>query len=171
MRLAELVGTLSIAADASAGMPDGHALRGALVAVEFARQLGVSAEVARDAYYLPLLAMAGCTAEAHTSASVISDEIVFGEEAFGRDFGRPREVLPVILRLAGRGKGPFDALLAQARALSRLPKMPEVSRAHCEVAVHLAERLGFQATFREALLCIFERGDGTGAPEGQHDRP
>jgi putative nucleotidyltransferase with HDIG domain len=147
-------------------MPDGHALRGAVVAVEFARRLGVSAEVVRDAYYLPLLAMAGCTAEADTSASVISDEIVFGEEAFGRDFGRPREVLPVILRLAGRGKGPFGALLAQARALGRLPKMSEVSRAHCEVAVHLAERLGFQAAFREALLCIFERWDGTGAPEG-----
>ena len=36
MRLAELVGTLSMAADAGAGMPDYHALRGAVVAVRLA---------------------------------------------------------------------------------------------------------------------------------------
>jgi hypothetical protein len=58
------VGTLSVAADLSAGMPDSHALRRAIIAAAFAEELGVDAEVVEHAYYLPLFAMAGCSAEA-----------------------------------------------------------------------------------------------------------
>jgi HD-GYP domain-containing protein (c-di-GMP phosphodiesterase class II)/DNA-binding CsgD family transcriptional regulator len=159
------VGTLSVAADLSAGMPDSHALRGAVIAAAFAKELGVDAEVVEHAYYLPLFAMAGCSAEADTAASVVGDEVLFGEAIYGRDIGRMDEVLPVLLRMVTRGKHPLAALIASARALSRIPRMPEVSRAHCEVAVQLAARFGFDARFREALLKVFERWDGTGLPE------
>jgi HD-GYP domain-containing protein (c-di-GMP phosphodiesterase class II) len=159
------VGTLSIAADLSAGMPDGHALRSAVAAAAFAVELGVDSEVARHAYYLPLFAMAGCSAEAHTAASVVGDEILFGERIYGRDVGRMSEVLPVVLRLVTRGKSPLAGLVAGVRTLSRLPLMPDVSRAHCEVAVQLAASFGFDAAFRAALYRIFERWDGTGLPE------
>lgn len=146
-------------------MPDGHALRSAVVAAAFAEQLGVGAEIAQHAFYLPLFAMAGCSAEAHTAASVLGDEVLFGEAIFGRDVGRLSEVLPVVLRVATRGKHPLAALGAALRTLSRLSKMPEVSRAHCEVAAELAGRFGFDAGFRSALLGVFERWDGTGAPD------
>jgi hypothetical protein len=75
MRLAELIGTLSLATDAGTGMPDYHALRGAAVAVRFAQVIGADAGTVADAYYLPLLATSGCTAESHTSADVFGDEI------------------------------------------------------------------------------------------------
>jgi HD-GYP domain-containing protein (c-di-GMP phosphodiesterase class II) len=165
VRLAELAGTLSIAADLSAGMPDSHALRGAVVAVGFAQALKLDPEVARHSYYLPLFAMSGCTAEAQTAASVVGDEVLFGDAIYGRDIGRMSEVLPVLLRMAGRGKGPLGALLASARSLSRVRLMSEVSRAHCEVAVQLAARFGFDQSFLAALLRVFERWDGTGQPE------
>jgi HD-GYP domain-containing protein (c-di-GMP phosphodiesterase class II)/DNA-binding CsgD family transcriptional regulator len=146
-------------------MPDGHALRGAVVAAAFAAHLGVDGEVARHAYYLPLFAMSGCPAEAHTAASVLADEILFGERIYGRDVGRLGEVLPVLLSVVTHGKHPLAALAATARSLTRLPKMPEVSRAHCEVAVQLAARFGFDEAFQQALLGVFERWDGTGAPD------
>ncbi len=165
MRVAELVGTLSIAADLSAGMPDGHALRSAVAAAAFAGELGVDAEVARHAYYLPLFAMAGCSAEGHTVASIVGDEVLFGERLYGRDVGRLSEVLPLILGTVTRGKSPFGALVAGFRTLSRLPRMPEVSRAHCEVAEQLAGRFGFYPAFRAALLRVFERWDGSGFPD------
>ena len=75
MRLAELIGTLSLATDAGTGMPDHHALRGAVVAARFAQVLGADARTVADAYYLPLLAASGCTAESYTSAEVFGDEI------------------------------------------------------------------------------------------------
>jgi HD-GYP domain-containing protein (c-di-GMP phosphodiesterase class II)/DNA-binding CsgD family transcriptional regulator len=159
------VGTLSVAADLSAGMPDSHALRGAVIAAAFAKELGVDAEVVEHAYYLPLFAMAGCSAEADTAASVVGDEVLFGEAISGRDIGRMDEVLPVLLRMVTRGKHPLAALVAGVRALSHIPRMSEVSRAHCEVAVQLARLFGFDAAFRDALLKVFERWDGTGLPE------
>jgi HD-GYP domain-containing protein (c-di-GMP phosphodiesterase class II) len=148
-------------------MPHAHALRGAVVASAFAEQLGVDGEVLRHAYYLPLFAMAGCSAEAHTAASVLGDEVLFGEAIYGRDVGRLSEVLPVLLKVVTRGKHPLAALTATVRTLSRLAKMPEVSRAHCEVAAELAGRFGFEPPFRAALLGVFERWDGTGVPDGR----
>jgi HD-GYP domain-containing protein (c-di-GMP phosphodiesterase class II)/DNA-binding CsgD family transcriptional regulator len=165
VRVAELAGTLSIAADLSAGMPDGHALRSAVAAAAFAEELGVGSDVARDAYYLSLFAMAGCSAEGHTAAGIVGDEILFGEKIYGRDVGRLSEVLPVLLATVTRGKSPFAALLATFRTLGRLPRMPEVSRAHCEVAAQLAGRFGFDPDFRAALLHVFERWDGSGFPD------
>jgi HD-GYP domain-containing protein (c-di-GMP phosphodiesterase class II) len=166
VRVAELVGTLSIAADLSAGMPDGHALRSAIAAAAFAEELGVDADVARHAYYLSLFAMAGCSAEGHTAAGIVGDEVLFGERIYGRDVGRLSEVLPVLLATTTRGKSPLAALVATLRTLGRLPRMPEVSRAHCEVAEQLAGRFGFDPPFRAALLRVFERWDGSGFPDG-----
>jgi HD-GYP domain-containing protein (c-di-GMP phosphodiesterase class II) len=48
--------------------------------------------------------------------------------------------------------------------MSKMPRMVEVGRAHCEVAIHLAERFGFDEPFRAALFQAFERWDGSGKP-------
>jgi len=50
MRLAELVGTLSMAIDAGTGLPDYHALRGATVAVRFAEVVKADDRTIADAY-------------------------------------------------------------------------------------------------------------------------
>lgn len=164
MRLAELVGTLSMATDAGAGMPDHHALRGAIVAVRLAEVLKADDKTVREAYYLPLLAMSGCSAESGTASAVLGDEVQIGVESYGLDWGRASEMLPVMLRLARRGRGPIGGLVSMARAMSQLTQMLEVGRAHCEVALHLAERFGFDEPFRAALFQAFERWDGSGKP-------
>src|SRR5690349_14533620 len=143
MRLAELVGTLSMATDAGAGMPDCHALRGAIVGARFAEVVNADAKTTREAYYLPLLAMSGCSAESDTSAAALGDEVQIGVETYGLDWGRASDMLPAVLRLARRGRGPIGGIVSMARAMSKLAGMVEVGRAHCEVAIHLAERFGF----------------------------
>src|ERR1043165_8500755 len=85
MRLAELVGTLSMATDAGTGMPDHHALRGAIVAVRLAEQLNADDTTVRDCYYLPLLALCGCSAESHAASDALGDEVAIGVETFGLD--------------------------------------------------------------------------------------
>jgi HD-GYP domain-containing protein (c-di-GMP phosphodiesterase class II) len=166
MRLAELVGTLSMATDAGAGMPDHHALRGAIVAVRLAELVKADDRTVADAYYLPLLAMSGCSAESQTSSEALGDEVAIGVETYGLDWGRPSEMLPAVLRLARRGRGPIGGIVSMARAMSKLSQMVDVGRAHCEVAIHLAERFGFDEAFRAALFQAFERWDGTGKPTG-----
>jgi HD-GYP domain-containing protein (c-di-GMP phosphodiesterase class II) len=164
MRLAELIGTLSLAVDAGTGLPDYHALRGAVLAVGLAREAKADDTTVRDAFYLPLLAMAGCTAESHASASMLGDEVLVGTESYGLDWGDPREMLPVMLRLVRRGRGPLGGLAAVVRAFTGMAAAAEVGRAHCEVATHLAERFGFDEAFRAALFQAFERWDGSGKP-------
>jgi HD-GYP domain-containing protein (c-di-GMP phosphodiesterase class II) len=164
VRLFELVGTLSVAADAAAGMPDYHALRGAILSARLARMLAVDADTLMQAYYLPLLAMSGCTAESHLAAGALGDEVAIGVEAYGLDWGRPSEMLPVVLRLVSRGRGPVGGAVAVVRAFANLTQAFEVGRAHCEVATHLAERFGFDERFRAALFQAFERWDGGGRP-------
>ena len=164
MRLAELIGTLSLAVDAGTGLPDHHSLRGATLAVGLARELKADDRTVQDAFYLPLLAMAGCTAESHASASMLGDEVGIGTESYGLDWGNPREMLPVMLRLVRRGHSPLGGLAAVVRAFGRMSSAREVGRAHCEVAAHLAERFGFDDEFRAALFQAFERWDGTGKP-------
>jgi HD-GYP domain-containing protein (c-di-GMP phosphodiesterase class II) len=164
MRLAELVGTLSLATDAGTGMPDFHGLRGATVAARFAERLGADDRTVADAYYLPLLAMSGCTAESHTAAEVLGDEVLIGTDTYGIDYGDGPAMLSGMFRTISRGRGKLGALAAMARSMSKMPKMPEVGRAHCEVAIHLAERFGFDERFRAALYQAFERWDGKGKP-------
>jgi HD-GYP domain-containing protein (c-di-GMP phosphodiesterase class II) len=165
MRLAELIGTLSLAVDAGTGLPDHHALRGATLAVGLARELKADERTVQDAFYLPLLAMAGCTAESHTSAAMLGDEVAIGAESYGMDWGNPSEMFPVMMRIVRRGRGTLGGLAAIARAFSKFSQAPEVGRAHCEVATHLAERFGFDEAFRAALFQAFERWDGSGKPE------
>ena len=71
MRVAELVGTLSLATDAGTGMPDGFALRGATAAARLAALLGEGERTRHDAYYVALLATSGCTAESATAAAMM----------------------------------------------------------------------------------------------------
>lgn len=165
MRLAELIGTLSLATDFGTGVPDGHALRSATAAVRLAELVGADERTAREAYYLALLATSGCTAESDLMAGAFGDEVAFGTETFGLDWGRAADMFPAALRAASRGHGPIGGMVAAARAIGRLSKIVDVGRAHCEVAIHLAERFGFDETFREALFQAFERWDGSGKPQ------
>jgi hypothetical protein len=48
----------------------------------------VEEKTVRDAYYLPLLAMSGCSADSHTASDALGDEVAIGVETYGLDWGR-----------------------------------------------------------------------------------
>ncbi|HUS28880.1 MAG TPA: HD domain-containing phosphohydrolase [Kofleriaceae bacterium] len=164
MRLAELVGTLSLATDAGTAMPEESGLMAAIAAAKLGEVIGATPREQSDAYYLALLRYSGCTADNDIAFSLFGDELQFGRDTYGLDYGDARQVLPAVLRSARRGKGVVGGAMAMARALGKLPKMPAVSRAHCEVADLLAARLGMDATLRAALVQHSERWNGSGMP-------
>jgi HD-GYP domain-containing protein (c-di-GMP phosphodiesterase class II) len=165
MRLAELIGTLSLAIDAGTGLPDYHALRSATVAVGLARELALDDRSVHDAFYLPLLVMAGCTAGSHVSAQMLGDEVGIGAQIYGLDWGDPKDMMPAMLRNVRRGHSLFAGIAATLRAFGAMAEAPEVARAHCEVATHVAERFGFDQDFCVALSHGFERWNGSGKPK------
>jgi HD-GYP domain-containing protein (c-di-GMP phosphodiesterase class II)/DNA-binding CsgD family transcriptional regulator len=164
VRLAELVGTLSLASDTGTGVPEGAGLRSAATAVRLGELAGASEAERRDAFYLTLLRYTGCTAGADVVARVMGDEIEFMQDAHSVDFGRMAEMLPLLLGRAFRSKASFLGLSAVGRLLSALPSMPEVGREHCETAVLMARRFGFTEAFQGMVHQGFERWDGTGQP-------
>jgi hypothetical protein len=97
LRLAELLGALSLATDLAHQTPAETALKDALMSVAFARHLGLTGQQLSDVYYLALTSHLGCTSYAEE----------LGEVAAGDDAGMRRAYAeadyadrPELLRLA-----------------------------------------------------------------------
>src|SRR5687767_8355977 len=68
VRLAELLGALSLACDVAYGLPLEKAMRSAVLGVELGRRHGLAGEELRDVYYTSLLGYLGATAFGHEAA-------------------------------------------------------------------------------------------------------
>jgi putative nucleotidyltransferase with HDIG domain len=166
-RLAELVGSLSLATDLAAGFALETALRTSYVAVELGRAVGLTGEPLRDVYYTGLLRFIGCTAFAHEQAFYAAgDDQAFSRDLAPVDGGQPRQVLAAIVAKIGRGHGPLQRVRAVVRTLADPRGPAKFAAAHCELAVRLAARLGMSAQVVTSLGQIYERWDGRGHPHG-----
>jgi HD-GYP domain-containing protein (c-di-GMP phosphodiesterase class II) len=162
IRLAELMAALAHATDVGLGTPPEHAQRSALLAVALAEAAGLGQDEARHAFYLALLKTLGC----------IGDEDV-GNRVFGEDSGdwisymggaSPGEAVRTLVANVGRSSPPLRRAGKVLRALGQLPRMPDVSRGHCEVGRLLARRLGLPAAVVHGMDQVFETWNGQGAP-------
>jgi HD-GYP domain-containing protein (c-di-GMP phosphodiesterase class II) len=171
LRLAELLGTLSLASDLGIGQPPEYLLRTCLVSVDLAERLGLSTEDQRTVYYTALLRWIGCTGHAHEASLLFGDEITARAHLALVDPGNRSELLRFGLHDLGAGQGARGHVTALMRG-GRPELRPEGQfRASCEVAQLLCEPLGISPPVRAALLHAFERWDGRGEPnhvKGDH---
>jgi HD-GYP domain-containing protein (c-di-GMP phosphodiesterase class II) len=167
-RLAELLGSLSLATDLAAGLPPETALRTAVIAARLGAAAGIAEAPLCDLFYTGLLRFLGCSAFAYEMA---------GRYAAGDDLGLLRELTAVdttrplaVLRGAWRGIDHEAGWGRRTRAFARLASAPKTGHAlgsaHCELAVALARRLKMGEAVVAALGEIYERWDGGGAPAG-----
>ena len=75
LRLADLLGGLSMVADLGFGLPPGTAVRSCLVAAALARRMDLDDDDVRDSFYTALLMHVGCVAVAHEAAAAFGDDI------------------------------------------------------------------------------------------------
>src|SRR5258708_3218384 len=115
-RLAELIGSLSLATDAATGLAMETALRTCLLAVLLGRELRLQSQALSDIYYTRLLRFIGCTAYAHEVAQASAgDDPGLLPLLSPVDAASPRQVVGRMVRGAGR-----DApLLLRAGAIGR----------------------------------------------------
>ncbi|MFL5308015.1 MAG: HD domain-containing phosphohydrolase [Polyangia bacterium] len=166
-RLAELIGSLSLATDLAAGFAMETALRTCVIAVGVGMEAGFSGETLRDVYYTGLLRFIGCTAFSHEQAFYGGgDDLAFSHVMAPVDIARPGEVLSAVVRRVGRGAGGVQRARAVARTLADPQAPRKLAVAHCDLAVRLATRLGMSARVVAALGQIYERWDGRGHPHG-----
>jgi HD-GYP domain-containing protein (c-di-GMP phosphodiesterase class II)/DNA-binding CsgD family transcriptional regulator len=163
LRLAELIAALSLGTDLGTGQPLERGIRACLVATQLADRLGLSAAERSDVYYLPLLAMLGCTADSDAAAAVFGDELAFGAGAAPFILGQQHEMLRWMLAHFGEQQPLWIRAGMVARALAGGAQvMARTAAAHCEVAQALSDRLGFGAGVRVGLGAIYSRWDKVG---------
>src|SRR5207247_9230177 len=113
IRLAELIGGLSLAGELVVGFAEGKVLRTALIAVEIARRAAAPANVVRETYYTALIRFLGCTAFAHEDAPRYGagDDNALRRTMAYVDPGQPLRAGPRIIRGIGSG-APLSARFA-----------------------------------------------------------
>lgn len=168
VRLAELMGGVSLFADLADGFPPDKALRTTLLAVEVGRRAGLAAARLRDTFYVNLLRYAGCIAFSHEEAHVYGA----GNDIATRSvmsMADPTEVPATLARIV-RGIGAGASLRQRAGAIARLladqDAVMKHARAQCETSLWFARAIGMSDDILGPLGTICERWDGRGAPNG-----
>jgi len=165
VRLAEVVGALSLATDIGLGQPLGQGSVATILGVRLGLQLGVDETVLTDTYYLSTLRFIGCTADTRSVNHYFGNELDIEPELLRLDAGRAAEMLPFILRRVGAHRPALPRIGLVASALVRARKeVAEANAAHCQVARMLATRLGFEGDVLRGIDQAFERWDGKGDP-------
>jgi HD-GYP domain-containing protein (c-di-GMP phosphodiesterase class II) len=167
LRLADVLGGLSIVADLGFGMPPETAMRSCLIGTALARQLGVAEADVADTFYASLLLHVGCTAFAHEAAAVMGDDLTVNSAVAKTNFADSGDVLRTFIPEATRGLTPLSRVRAATFVVKggkNFGKRHET--ASCEVARETARRLGLPGTLQQALYEIHEWWSGGGAPRG-----
>ena len=148
------------------GQPPEDAIRSCLLATSLARRMDLNERDVGDIYYSTLLQHVGCTAYAHETAALLGgDDIAVRAGGAKVDFANPREALPFLLFELGKGAKPFGRARVVIAAISQGQKFDrELYRSNCEVADHMARRLGLGPGVQRGLNEIYERWDGKGYP-------
>ena len=165
LRIADLLGALSLAGDLAMGVPAEHAVRSCYLGMQIADQLQLPPDQRTGLYYAELLMDAGCTAwTSQLAASFMGDEITARRELFWyTDAGNPIEVVSWLKDYLAAGQpAPVRARQLLAFALHGKVDMLEGIRNTCEVAGRFAQRLGMPEVVQTALLSVFEQWDGSG---------
>lgn len=165
LRLAEVLGALSLATDLANGQPSEHGLRTAILATRLARDEPFA--LRQQVFWTGLLRYLGCNGFAVEEALFASGDDIGLRESFVRaDLGKPAEFVGAVLRDVGRGAPP----LRRAQGLLRLLGNPQAPRTHalaqCDAAVHCGRKLGMTEDVLLALAQSDERYDGRGFPQG-----
>lgn len=164
-RLAELLGSLSLATDLATGQPLGHGIRTCLLSVRLATQLGCNHEQVRSVHQVALLRFLGCTAEAGTNARSVGGDEISVNRAFATVInGGTGEAIKAMVSSVGAGSPPLKRLGLIAGGLTNRKADQLLLASHCEVASMLATRLNLANSVVAALGHAYERWDGAGFP-------
>jgi HD-GYP domain-containing protein (c-di-GMP phosphodiesterase class II) len=167
VRLAELLGGLSMVADLGFGLPAGTAVRSCLVAAALARRMNLGEAEVRDCFYAALLCHVGCVAVAHEAAAAFGDDLALNRAVARTNLADPDDVTVTLLPELTRGMPPDVAARAAAFALvhgSEWGRRTDVGV--CEVARDTAGRLGLPGSTQQALYHLFEAWVGGWVPSG-----
>jgi HD-GYP domain-containing protein (c-di-GMP phosphodiesterase class II)/DNA-binding CsgD family transcriptional regulator len=165
VRIAELVATLSYAADLGLGQPMQHCMRQAVIASRLAELAGADEADREATYYVGLLMNVYCHADAAEQAAWFGDDISFKRDGFATyDMTTAQTVAFLLRRVASHGRG-----LDRVRRFGAFPvagqrQVVEFLNTHSTLGSQFVARLGLDETVVTAVLQAYEQWDGKGEP-------
>jgi HD-GYP domain-containing protein (c-di-GMP phosphodiesterase class II) len=164
VRVAELVATLSYAADLGLGQPLSHCMRQTVIALRLADLAGVSDEDRAATYYTGLLMNTYCHADASEQARWFGDEIAFKRDMFGQLGAHTAYTVAFLVRrLAGHG-GVTDRVRRLAAFRAGYRDLLGFLNTHATLGSQFAVRMGLGDRVAGAIADTYEQWDGNGEP-------
>lgn len=168
LRLADLLGGLSVACDLGFSLPPEQAMRASLIATSLAREMGMDESAVAETFYTALLVHVGCSALSHESAIAFVDERPMLEAVSRTNVADPADVERTLVPalLAGRTDPERTAILARLGADGGAAFGHMFDTGSCEVASQTARRVGLGSGVERALREAVEWWNGQGPPAG-----
>ncbi|HZQ66311.1 MAG TPA: HD domain-containing phosphohydrolase [Gaiellaceae bacterium] len=161
VRVAELVATLSLAADLGLGQPMAHCMRQTVLALRVARRVGAGESELVATYYTGLLRNVYCHADAYEQAKWFGDDIAL--KAYSYEEGA--DSVFAVLKLVGSGeRGLARAGRIVSFPISGIKEIRAFLLTHSTLASQFAGRIGLDELACESLRTAYERWDGKGEP-------
>lgn len=168
VRLAELLGVLSLGADLGMGQPMEHVLRQSLIALHLAKRVGLGESDQLDVYYASMIAWVGCHVDAYEQAKWFGDDLALESDFRKMDLSGPTAQARFILGHLGagmQGRNRAGVRIDFARGEGRRAAEAMLGN-HWRATADLAARLGLGAPVCDSIGQTFERWDGKGMPKG-----
>jgi HD-GYP domain-containing protein (c-di-GMP phosphodiesterase class II) len=162
VRIAELVATLSYAADLGLNQPMDHCLRQTVIALRLADLAGAEPADREATYYLGLLVNSYCHADASEQARWFGDDLTLKGDGFEMAMMSTPQVAAAMLRkLTSHGSA-----ISRARRLAALPLLGREVESwlltHTSLGSQFAKRVGLGDDVARALWQAYEQWDGKG---------
>ena len=166
LRLAEILGALSLALDLTEGQPKGHSIRCCWIGFQLGQSIGFSQEELSDLYYTLLLKDLGCS----SNAARICELYLTDDRSFKHDFKKIDGSLSQALRFVLGHTGLEAGLAERFRTIiTILRNGGEISRelieARCHRGAEIAAKMRFSPRVCEAIQSLDEHWDGSGKPQ------
>ena len=165
IRLAEVLGRLSLAFDIANDYAPGKAVRSTVLAVELGARAGASDEQLRDTYWATLLGYLGVTGFAHEQGLIGTgdDRALRGAMSMFSVEAPLSSALDVLRRIAP-GAGLARRVHALTSVLTNRKHIEQFHLTLCDASTQLTEIVGAGSRIMDALGQLCERWDGQGSP-------
>ena len=164
VRLAELVGALSLGIDLGFGQPMEHVLRQCRIALRLAECVGLDEQARADVYYTALLVNVGCHTDAHEQAKWFGDDIALKSGKYDHEFGSVGDLLAT-LKLLGSNNRPLHRFrIGIEFALGGHREVDGMIASHAAMAEQLARDLHLTDGAVAGVANSYEQWDGKGWP-------
>lgn len=164
VRLAEMLGALSLGVDLGFGQPMEHVLRQCRIALRLADHLDLGEGERSTVYYTALLTNVGCHTDAHEQAKWFGDDIGLKSDKYTYGVRGARPAFAAFRRI-----GSGQPLLMRFRvgvgfALAGHREVDDMIGRHSAMARLLASEVGLPRAVQDAVGASYEQWDGHGWP-------